>query len=200
MEYNLFIIILVIYFIGSVPFAFIITKLSGYGDIRNIGSGNVGSTNVLRTGNKFLAIIVLIFDILKGYIPTFFILNYLYNSNSSELIFYMLGSMSILGHLFPFWLKFKGGKGIATYIGFIFAVNYMFGVFFVFLWLFIAFLTKYSSMASIISLFTIPFLMLFLSYKPSIFLFFSLLSIILIIKHQTNIKRLLNKTELKIKF
>jgi len=200
MEYNLFIIILIIYLIGSVPFAFIITKLSGYGDIRNIGSGNVGSTNVLRTGNKFLAIIVLIFDILKGYIPSFFILNYLFNSNSNELIFCMLGSMAIIGHLFPFWLKFKGGKGIATYIGFIFAVNYILGVFFVFLWLFIAFLTKYSSMASIISLFTIPFLMLFLSYKPSIFLFFSLLSIILIIKHQTNIKRLLNKTELKIKF
>ena len=200
MEYNLFIIILVIYFIGSVPFAFIITKLSGYGDIRNIGSGNVGSTNVLRTGNKFLAIIVLIFDILKGYIPSFFILNYFFISNRNELIFYMLGSMAIIGHLFPFWLKFKGGKGIATYIGFIFAINYILGVFFVFLWLFIAFLTKYSSMASIISLFAIPFLMLFLSYKPSIFLFFSLLSIILIIKHQANIKRLLNNTEPKIKF
>ena len=200
MEYNLFIIILIIYLIGSVPFAFIITKLSGYGDIRNIGSGNIGSTNVLRTGNKFLAIIVLIFDILKGYIPSFFILNYLFNSNSNELIFYMLGSMAIIGHLFPFWLKFKGGKGIATYIGFVFAVNYILGVFFVFLWLFIAFLTKYSSMASIISLFAIPFLMLFLSYKPSIFLFFSLLSIFLIIKHQANIKRLLNNTETKIIF
>ena len=200
MEYNLFIIILIIYLIGSVPFAFIITKLSGYGDIRIIGSGNVGSTNVLRTGNKFLAIIVLIFDILKGYIPSFFILNYLFNSNSNELIFYMLGSMAIIGHLFPFWLKFKGGKGIATYIGFVFAVNYILGVFFVFLWLFIAFLTKYSSMASIISLFAIPFLMLFLSYKPSIFLFFSIISIILIIKHQANIKRLLNNTEPKIKF
>ena len=200
MEYNLFIIILIIYLIGSVPFAFIITKLSGYGDIRNIGSGNVGSTNVLRTGNKFLAIIVLIFDILKGYIPSFFILNYLFNSNSNELIFYMLGSMAIIGHLFPFWLKFKGGKGIATYIGFIFAVNYILGVFFVFLWLFIAFLIKYSSMASVFSLFFIPFLMLFLSYNPSILLFFSLISIVLIIKHHANIKRLLNSTEQKIKF
>jgi len=200
MEYNLLFIIILIYLIGSIPFAFIITKLSGYGDIRNIGSGNVGSTNVLRTGNKFLAITVLIFDILKGYIPTFYILNYLFNLNNNELTIYVLGSTAILGHIFPFWLKFKGGKGIATYIGYIFAVNFILGVFFVFLWLFIAFLTKYSSIASIFSLFFIPFLMLFLSYKPSILLFFSLISIILIIKHHSNIKRFLNNSETKIKF
>ena len=200
MEYNLFIIILIVYLIGSIPFALIITKLSGYGDIRNIGSGNIGSTNVLRTGNKFLAFTVLIFDILKGYIPTFYILNYLFDSNNNELTIYALGSMAIIGHLFPVWLKFKGGKGIATYIGFIFAVNYALGAFFVFLWLFMAFLIKYSSMASIFSLFVIPFLMLFLSYNPSILLFFSLISIVLIIKHHANIKRLLNNTEPKINF
>ena len=200
MEYNLFIIILIVYLIGSIPFALIITKLSGYGDIRNIGSGNIGSTNVLRTGNKFLAFTVLIFDILKGYIPTFYILNYLFDSNNNELTIYALGSMTIIGHLFPVWLKFKGGKGIATYIGFIFAVNYALGAFFVFLWLFMAFLIKYSSMASIFSLFVIPFLMLFLSYNPSILLFFSLISIVLIIKHHANIKRLLNNTEPKINF
>ena len=200
MEYNLFIIAIIIYLVGSIPFAFILTKFSGYGDIRNIGSGNVGTTNVLRTGNKFLAITVLIFDILKGYLPTFYILNYLFDSNNNELIIYVLGSISILGQLFPFWLMFKGGKGVATYIGFIFAVNYVLGTFFVFLWLFIAFLIRYSSVASIFSLFAIPFLMLLLSYKSSIFLFFSLISIILIIKHHANIKRLLNKTEPKIKF
>ena len=200
MEYNLFIIILIVYLIGSIPFALIITKLSGYGDIRNIGSGNIGSSNVLRTGNKFLAFTVLIFDILKGYIPTFYILNYLFDSNNNELTIYALGSMAIIGHLFPVWLKFKGGKGIATYIGFIFAVNYALGAFFVFLWLFMAFLIKYSSMASIFSLFVIPFLMLFLSYNPSILLFFSLISIVLIIKHHANIKRLLNNTEPKINF
>jgi len=111
-----------------------------------------------------------------------------------------VGSIAILGHLFPFWLKFKGGKGIATYIGFIFAVNYVLGSFFVFLWLIIAFLSKYSSMASIISLIAIPFLMLFLSYNSSVFLFFSLISIILIIKHHPNIKRILNNNESKIKF
>ena len=92
MEYNLFIIVLIIYLIGSIPFGFILTKLSGKGDIRNIGSGNVGFTNVLRTGNKFLALIVLILDILKGYLPTFYILNYFFYSNNNELIAYMLGN------------------------------------------------------------------------------------------------------------
>ena len=201
MENNLLITALIIYLIGSIPFAFIITKISGHGDIRNIGSGNIGTTNVLRTGNKFLAMIVLIFDILKGYLPTFYILNYLfYSNNSNELVTYLLGSIAILGHLFPFWLKFKGGKGVATYIGFIFAINYFIGLIFVFLWLFLAFLTKYSSLSSICSLLLIPFVILFLSYQPSIFLYFLMISIILILKHYSNIKRLLNNNESKIKF
>ncbi len=200
MDLNLLIIGITIYLIGSLPFAFIITKISGKGDIRKVGSGNIGATNVLRTGNKLLALIVLILDILKGFIPTYYLSNYLFDLNENYLIIYLLGSISILGHLFPIWLNFKGGKGVATYIGFIFAVNFILGIFFVFLWLFIAFLKKYSSLASICSLLAVPFFMLFLSYKPSIFLFFFLISIILIIKHQSNIKRLLNKNETKIKF
>lgn len=199
MDYNLLIIGILIYLIGSIPFAFIITKLSGHGDIRKIGSGNIGATNVLRTGKKFLALLVLILDILKGFLPTFYISNYIFDLNNSELIVYMLGSLSIIGHLFPIWLKFKGGKGVATYIGYIFAVNYILAIFFIFLWFFIAFLKKYSSLASIFSLFLTPFLMLFLSYKPSIFLFFLIISVILIIKHYSNIKRLLNNSETKIR-
>ena len=198
MDYNLVIIYLSIYLIGSIPFAFIITKISGLGDIRKIGSGNIGATNVLRIGNKSIAAAVLIFDILKGYLPTLYISNYLFESNYNELTIYVLGSMAILGHLFPILLKFKGGKGVATYIGFIFAVNYILGVFFVLLWLFIAFIKKYSSLASIFSLLAVPFLMLFLDYKPSIFLFFFIISTILIIKHYSNIKRLINKSESKI--
>ena len=200
MDYNLVIIYLSIYLIGSIPFAFIITKISGLGDIRKIGSGNIGATNVLRIGNKSIAAAVLIFDILKGYLPTLYISNYLFESNYNELTIYVLGSMAILGHLFPILLKFKGGKGVATYIGFIFAVNYILGVFFVLLWLFIAFIKKYSSLASIFSLLAVPFLMLFLDYKPSIFLFFFIISTILIIKHYSNIKRLINKSESKINF
>jgi len=200
MEYNLLITALIIYLIGSIPFAFIVTKMSGKGDIRKIGSGNVGATNVLRVGSRSLALIVLIFDILKGYLPTFYILNYFSNINNNELVVCMLGSMAIIGHLFPLWLKFKGGKGVATYIGFIFAVNYFLGLIFIFLWIFIAFLKKYSSLASILSLLLIPFVMLFLSYKTSVFLLFLSINFILIIKHYPNIKRLLNNKESKIKF
>lgn len=199
MDHKLVIVALIVYLIGSIPFAFILTKIFGHGDIRTIGSGNIGTTNVLRTGNKLLTVFVLIFDILKGYLPTLFILNYFFYINTYEITNYVLGSIAILGHLFPCWLKFKGGKGVATYIGFLFAVNYILGLFFVFLWLFIAFLKKYSSISSIISLIFIPILMLFLSYKPGICLFFAILSIILIIKHYPNIRRLLNKSEPKIK-
>ena len=197
---NLLITTLIIYLIGSIPFAFIITKISGHGDIRKIGSGNVGTTNVLRTGKRYLALIVLILDVLKGYLPTFYILNYLYYSNNNELVPYILGSITILGHLFPFWLKFKGGKGVATYIGFIFAVNYFLGLIFIFIWLFVAFLKKYSSLASIISLFSIPSIMMFFSYQPRIFIFFYIISIILILRHYPNIKRLLDNNESKIQF
>lgn len=200
MVYNLLILGLIIYLVGSIPFAFLITKIFGKEDIRNIGSGNVGATNVLRTGNKSLAFIVLILDILKGFAPTYYISNYFFDSNSNNLIIYILGNMAILGHLFPVWLKFKGGKGVATYLGFIFAVNYILGAFFVFLWLCIVFLKNYSSLASIISLLATPFLMLFFSYKPSILLLFFAISIILIIKHYSNIERLINKTESKITF
>ena len=200
MGHNLLIISLTIYLIGSLPFAFIITKIAGKGDIRNIGSGNVGATNVLRTGNKLLAFIVLILDILKGFLPTFYVSNYLFDSKNNSLIIYMLGSIAILGHLFPILLKFKGGKGVAPYIGFIFAVNYILGTFFIFTWLFIAFLKNYSSLASIFSLLSIPFLMIFLGYKPTVCSFFFIISIILIFIHYPNIKRLLSKTEPKIKF
>tara|TARA_Y100000590_G_scaffold281638_1_gene316772 strand:+ start:76 stop:672 length:597 start_codon:yes stop_codon:yes gene_type:complete len=198
MAINFLITLTIIYLLGSIPFGFIFTKFFRKVDIRNIGSGNIGATNVLRTGNKFLAIIVLMFDILKGYIPTFILINYINLSN--DLFAMILGSVAILGHLFPIWLKFKGGKGVATYIGFIFAVNYYFGIIFIFSWLSIAFLSRYSSLASIFSLITLPLIIIFLGYKPSVFLLFLIISIILIIKHHSNIKRLLDRKETKIKF
>jgi len=199
MELNLIIIALTIYLIGSIPFAFIITKISGQGDIRNIGSGNVGATNVFRTGKKSLALIVLFLDILKGYAPTFYISNFIFDLNSNELIIYLIGSTAILGHIFPIWMKFKGGKGVATFIGYIFAVNYFLGLIFISSWLCLFFLKKYSSLASIVSLSIIPFAMLFLNYKTTVFLFFFIVSIILITRHYSNIKRLLINSEPKIK-
>ena len=121
-----FIFIILFYFIGSIPFALIVPKLFGLGDIRNIGSGNVGATNVLRTGNKYLAFGVLCLDILKGLIP-FILLNSFFD-NIGLLHTILLCHFAILGHIFPFWLKFKGGKGVATYIGFLFGINLVSGI------------------------------------------------------------------------
>ena len=132
MENNFIIFIFISYFFGSIPFAYIFPKIFGYGDIRKIGSGNVGATNVLRTGKKSLAIAVLLLDIIKCFIPiTIFSFFYENQFQLNEIIF--LGSFSILGHIFPVWLKFKGGKGVATYIGFILGINYKLGIIFI-LW------------------------------------------------------------------
>ena len=199
MEANYLFLISIVYFFGSIPFAYILPKIFGLGDIRNLGSGNVGATNVLRAGNKLLAIIVLAFDIIKGFAPLFILKNY-YHNELSEIIILFIGSAAILGHIFPIWLKFKGGKGVATYIGFLFAINYIFGIIFIITWLLIAFLKKYSSLASITSLVLLPlFVMLFSYEKQSIYLLI-LINLIIISKHYSNIYRLINKSETKIKF
>ena len=124
--------ITVFYIIGSIPFALILTKLLGHGDIRDIGSGNVGATNVLRTGNKYLAFGVLCLDISKGLLP-FLILSALYDTNTLHSIF--ICHFAILGHIFPIWLKFKGGKGVATYIGFLIGLNFLIGLYFLLTWI-----------------------------------------------------------------
>ncbi len=199
MEINLIIIAILCYLIGSVSFAYIFTKISGFGDVRNIGSGNVGATNVLRTGNKKLAFVVLLLDILKGFLPLIILKNY-FSANSAEIIVCSIASLTILGHLFPIWLKFKGGKGVATYIGYSFAIDYIFGLIFIFSWLLIALIKKYSSLASIISLIILPLYMYVIQSNKDINLLLSLISTIIIIKHYPNILRLFNKTENKIKF
>jgi len=199
LEINFIILTLILYFIGSIPFGYILTKLFSLGDIRDIGSGNIGATNVLRTGNKTLAFTVLSLDILKGFLPLIILKKYFLVTNS-EIIIYLIASLAILGHLFPIWLKFKGGKGVATYIGYLFAVNYLLGLIFIISWLIIAGIKKYSSLASILSLIILPFAAILLSYENIIILLFCLISIIIISKHYSNILRLLNKTESKIKF
>ena len=136
MEANFLYLICISYFIGSIPFAYIITKFFGYGDIRKIGSGNVGATNVLRTGKKSLAITVLLLDIFKGFLPiTIFSLINDNKFGPYEIIFF--SSFTVIGHIFPIWLKFKGGKGVATYLGYILGIDYIYGVIFVLLWLII---------------------------------------------------------------
>ena len=199
MEANYLFLISIVYFFGSIPFAYILPKIFGLGDIRKLGSGNVGATNVLRAGNKLLAIIVLAFDIIKGFAPLFILKNY-YHNELSEIIILFIGSAAILGHIFPIWLKFKGGKGVATYIGFLFAINYIFGIIFIITWLLIAFLKKYSSLASITSLVLLPFFVMIFYYEKNLIYLLILINLIIISKHYSNIYRLINKSETKIKF
>ena len=199
MEANYLFLISIVYFFGSIPFAYILPKIFGLGDIRKLGSGNVGATNVLRAGNKLLAIIVLVFDIIKGFAPLFILKNY-YHNELSEIIILFIGSAAILGHIFPIWLKFKGGKGVATYIGFLFAINYIFGIIFIITWLLIAFLKKYSSLASITSLVLLPLFVMLFSYEKQIIYLLILINLIIISKHYSNIYRLIHKSETKIKF
>ena len=199
MEANYLFLISIVYFFGSIPFAYILPKIFGLGDIRKLGSGNVGATNVLRAGNKLLAIIVLAFDIIKGFAPLFILKNY-YHNELSEIIILFIGSAAILGHIFPIWLKFKGGKGVATYIGFLFAINYIFGIFYIITWLLIALLKKYSSLASITSLVLLPLFVMLFSYEKQIIYLLILINLIIISKHYSNIYRLIHKSETKIKF
>jgi len=187
------------YLFGSIPFAYILTSILGYGDIRKIGSGNVGATNVLRTGKKSLAIIVLALDVLKGFLPITIFLSYYPLNQSSSYLFY-IGSISIIGHIFPVWLGFKGGKGVATYIGFVFGIDYLLGIIFILSWLTISIVKRYSSLASISSLMVLPLCAIFFSYNKNIIYILIFLSLLIIFKHTSNIKRLLNGSENKIKF
>ena len=195
----IFLLIIISYSVGSIPFAYILTLMLGYGDIRNIGSGNVGATNVLRTGKKSLAFTVLALDILKGFLPVTIFLHYYQLDYTSSYLFF-IGSISIIGHIFPVWLKFKGGKGVATYIGFIFGIDYMLGLIFVLSWIIICFIKKYSSLASISSLIALPLYAIVFSYNLNVIYILIFISFLIIIKHISNIKRLLNGSEIKIKF
>ena len=193
MNLNLVIVFFYSYVLGSIPFGLIITKLFLKKDIRNIGSGNIGATNVLRAGKKSLAALTLLFDILKGYLSVYITLEY-----ASDLI-YFAGLICFIAHIFPVWLKFKGGKGVATYLGIILALSFKLALIFGFSWLIILFIFKYSSLSSIFST-LIVFLssIIFQNYFLTIFLF--MLFVILLYTHKDNIVRLKNKTENKIKF
>ena len=189
---ELFIIIFCSYLIGSIPFGFLLTKFFLKKDIRDIGSGNIGATNALRTGNKAIGYSTLSLDILKAVLPVIFI-----KFNYPDYIY--LSSLCVfIGHVFPLWLKFKGGKGIATYVGILFCIDLMFGLIFIFTWLIIYLIFKYSSLSSLIASLSIPaYLLLFLNGK-NIF-FFLIMFILIFFTHRKNIKRLINKEESKTK-
>ena len=191
------------YLIGSVPFGLVLTKMSGLGDIRNIGSGNIGATNVLRTGNKKIAFLTLILDGSKGALALFLLTSILTNTSifslyNYELIMSVVAISSILGHCFPIWLNFKGGKGVATGFGTILFLNLIVGIIALIIWLLIAKLFKISSMSALISYFLIPFLMVFNSAENYFIITSIFISLICWFQHRENIKRLLNRTEPKI--
>ena len=191
MDFNLIIISIYSYLLGSIPFGLLLTKIFLKKDIRKIGSGNIGTTNVLRTGNKTLAIVTLVFDLLKGYVSVYVTLLY-YES----LIFYS-ALICFIGHIFPIWLKFKGGKGVATYLGLILAFSYKFALIFGISWLILSLLFRFASLSSILSSLIIFLYAFFVDNDYSFILFIFL--IFIIFTHKENIVRLKNSNENKIK-
>tara|TARA_Y100000994_G_scaffold217438_1_gene194829 strand:- start:89 stop:670 length:582 start_codon:yes stop_codon:yes gene_type:complete len=192
MNLEIIIVLFYSYFLGSIPFGLIITKIFLNQDIRNVGSGNIGTTNVLRTGKKSLAIATLLFDILKGYVSVVVTLKYF-----NDLI-YFSALICFIGHIFPVWLKFKGGKGVATYLGIILALSFKFGIIFGITWLIISFIFKYSSLASMIgALIVFAYSTILDNTVLSVFLFISF--IIILYTHRENIVRLKDSKETKIK-
>ena len=180
------------YLMGSIPFGFILTKIFLKKDIREIGSGNIGATNDLRTGNKLLGYSTLVLDIFKAVIPVIYV-----KYNYPELG-YIASLCAFLGHVFPVWLKFKGGKGVATYIGILFSINILLGVVFVVSWGTIFLIFRYSSLASIIGALSIPIYLFVISEKSSV-IFFIIMFVLIFFTHRENIKRMKNKEEIKTK-
>jgi len=179
------------YLLGSIPFGLLLTRAAGGPDIRDIGSGNIGATNVLRTGNKGLAAATLLCDMLKG---TLAVLVALYFAPEAGIA---AGLGTFLGHLFPVWLKFKGGKGVATYIGVLIGLYWPAALLFCAIWLTVAAISRYSSLAALISSALMP-LSLWLLGLPHMAALFLLLTVLLWIMHRANIVRLINGSEGKI--
>ena len=191
------------YFMGSIPFGLLLSKLFGLGDIRKIGSGNIGATNVLRTGNKKIALLTLILDGTKGALaiyvvsisPSFVEFNLTDNINHFQSL---VAVSAVIGHCFPIWLNFKGGKGVATGFGTIIFLNMYVGVIALLIWLSIAKLYRISSLSALISYLFIPISMFFFTSEKSFFIASVLISSICYLQHRENIKRLLNGSEAKI--
>ena len=190
--------VILAFLIGSIPTGYLLNKYFGHGDIRKVGSGNIGATNVLRHSGKLLGLLTLLIDIGKGFLA----LELLYGSGGRWTIT-ILGSLVILGHIFSPWLKFKGGKGVATMLGVIVFITFPFepkNIFFVttFSWLMIVFFTRYVALGSVISL-TVTTIYSFF-YIPSIFIFFVLMTLLITYRHTDNFERIKNNKEHKISF
>ena len=196
---DFFLISVLSYLVGSIPFGLIFTRIAGLGDIRSIGSGNLGATNVLRTGNKALALLTLMSDAGKGAL-IIVLIQYFYFDNNSLMPFIILSGMFlVLGHNFPIWLGFKGGKGIATTLGILLAVNWIVGIATCVTWLIIAFIFRYSSLAALIAIITSP-IYAWLLNDINLVILAGIFMILAFFRHQENIIRLVKGTENKINF
>ena len=189
---EILIIGIISYLMGSIPFGLILTKIFLKKDIREVGSGNIGATNVLRTGNKSIGYITLVLDVLKAIIPVIYVkLNY------PDYLF-ISSLCAFLGHVFPVWLKFKGGKGVATYLGILFAINIYLGLIFIIIWLIIFVFSKFSSLSSLVASLSIPIYLLVLAQYDQV-IFFTIMFVLIFFTHRENIKRLKNNKETKTK-
>ena len=189
---EIFVIIAISYAFGSIPFGYLITKFFLKKDIRKIGSGNIGATNVLRTGNRIIGYSTLLLDVFKAILPLIIIKIYMY-----EYLF--IASLSVfLGHVFPIWLKFKGGKGVATYVGILCCINLYLGIGFGFFWIITLIIFKYSSLSSLVASLSIPFIDYFI-LKNELISFYIIMFVLIFYTHRENIKRLVNKEESKTK-
>ena len=189
---DVFFIGIISYLMGSIPFGFILTKIVIKKDIREIGSGNIGATNALRTGNKSIGYATLILDVLKAVAPVIYVKVFYQD------FLYVASLCAFLGHVFPIWLKFKGGKGVATYVGILFAINFYFGIVFTITWFVTFFISKYSSLSSLVGAASIPIYLLILTQFNHV-IFFTIMFVLIFFTHKENIKRLKNKEETKTK-
>ena len=189
---DIFLIGIISYLMGSVPFGFILTKIFLKKDIREIGSGNIGATNALRTGNKTIGYSTLVLDILKAVAPVVYVKIFYQD------YLYIASLCAFLGHIFPIWLKFKGGKGVATYVGILFAINIYYGIIFTISWFITFFISKYSSLSSLVGAASIPIYLLILTQFDQ-GSFFTIMFVLIFFTHRENIKRLKNKEETKTK-
>ena len=191
MNMDILVVLIYSYILGSIPFGLIITKIFLNKDIRELGSGNIGTTNVLRTGKKSLAIVTLLLDIIKGYVSILISTIYF-----NDLIF-LSALICFIGHIFPIWLNFKGGKGVAVYLGIIIALSFPLAIVFSISWIVLAFIFKYSSVSSILgSLSVLLYSIILNNFLLSFFLF--IIFIIILFTHRENIQRLKNSKERKI--
>ena len=196
------------YLLGSIPFGLVLTRICGLGDIRKIGSGNIGATNVLRTGRKDLALLTVILDASKagfaawlaGYLaPQAFCSLFGFITTVAVVAGLIAGVMGVIGHNFPVWLKFRGGKGVASAFGFIVVTQWQLGVIALCVWLVTAFTTRYSSLSAILAAVSVPFFAFFMS-DPVHAAFYSAIALLVLIRHHANIARLIKGTESKISF